>query len=111
MAQMLANAAARLFALPEQFRRPVEVAGTIGIEERVEPRSLLREVHHSQAIARGPDVDLADPLLDDRLAQGLAQPHRPQPDDRMRSATRRAAGEVGAGRLPFPQQARDEIAG
>src|SRR4051812_18937364 len=98
MAQMLANAAGRAMrdvrpcrpprAGPIRVARavppPVEVAGTIGIEERVEPRPLLREVHHPQAIARGPDVDLADPLLDNRLAQGIAQPHRPQPDDRMR---------------------------
>ena len=26
-----------LFALPEQFRRPVEIAGPVGVEERVDP--------------------------------------------------------------------------
>ena len=51
----------------------------------------------AEPVARGPDIDLADPLVDDRAPQLLAQPHRPQPDHRMRLAARRGAGQIGAG--------------
>src|SRR6185437_8959509 len=89
--------ATSLFGMPEQFRGAVEVAGPVGVEERVEPRPLLGEIDDPQAKARGPDIDLADALDEDRLAQRVAQPHRPKADDRVWAAAGRRAGELGLG--------------
>src|SRR3954447_26154660 len=100
--RLCAAAAARRLAhpelsqMPQQFRGVFQIAGTIGVKERVESRPLFGEIDDFQAIARGPDVDLADLLGDDRRAQRFAQPPRPQPDDRVRPPARRGAGEVGA---------------
>src|SRR5688572_19664681 len=84
-----ASLALNLFGVPEQLGRAFQVVGAIGIKEWIDPRPLFREIHNFQAIPRGPDIDLADSVGDDRLAQGLAQPHRPKADNRMRPPARR----------------------
>ena len=60
----------------------------------------VRPVGDGDAVTGGPDLDLVQALLDQRLAQIVAQRHRPQPDHRMPPFARAGAGERLAGRLP-----------
>ncbi len=60
-------------------------------------------------MARGPDVDLADPLVDHGAAQVVREPDRPEAEDRVRLTARGRAGEVGAVALDGRQQARDQV--
>src|SRR5262245_44325796 len=71
-----------------------EVIGAVGVEEGIEAGD--REFDCGEAIARRPDVDLVDLLRHQRMAEIVAQPHRPQADDRMGLAAAGGAGHVGA---------------
>ena len=71
-----------------------QVFRPVGIEEGIVVRG--GKVDHRQPIAAGPLVDLADVVVDERLAQIVFERHRPQADDRMRAAVRARAGEIGA---------------
>ena len=61
------------------------------------------------AVARGPAVDLAHVLDDERVAEIGAQRDRPEPVDRMRLAARLGAGERHAGGGAGGVETRDEI--
>src|SRR4051794_13714900 len=99
-----------LSGLLQQFRRAVEIVGAVGIKERVQAGPFLWEVDSLEAITRGPHIDLADSFIYDCLPQRIAQPYRPQADNRMRSSARRGAGQVSAVFLLLATQTRDEIA-
>ena len=66
------------------------ILGRVDVEERIDRRG--RPVRDRNAVARGPGLDLAQPLGNKRLAQIAAQGNRPQPDDGMAPFSRARAG-------------------
>ena len=79
------------------------VLGRIDVEERVD--RARRPVGNGDAMARGPDLDLVQALDHQRLAQVLAQRHRPQPHHRMPPVAGARAGERRLRPLRAPQRA------
>ena len=57
----------------------------------------------------GPLIDFADAFFDHRMAQVVAQPHRPQADHRMRLPPRGGAGDIGLRCFDLDGEPRHEI--
>src|SRR3954452_14511124 len=94
-----------------QVRQPLgfgDIIHGVGVEERIE--RLCRPCHGRELVARGPAVDLADVLLDQRVAKFLAQCDAPQSDHRMGLPRGSCDGELCAFRDPRLLKPRYKIA-
>jgi hypothetical protein len=86
----------------EPFRLLGQILRPVGVEEG---RPLDGKIHHRHPIAGGPDVDLAQPLLDQGMAKRGRQRSRPEPDDGM-GAPPLAAMAISAPRTSRPAHRR-----
>jgi hypothetical protein len=74
-------------------------------------RPARREKTRHQAVTPGPQIGLADCLVDHRPAEVLAQPYRPQAEDGVGAIARCGAGEIRAGGSEPIGEACDQIEG
>src|SRR3954466_71173 len=80
-----------------QRRQPLgfgDIVHGVGVEERIE--RFCRPCHGAEPMTRSPAVDLADVLLNKRVAKFLAQGNAPQSDHRMRLPGGRCDRELRA---------------
>src|ERR1700740_2623023 len=94
-----------------QRREPVgfgNILDRIRIEERIDRRD--RPGHGGERIARGPAVDFADVLLDQRMTQLIPQMHGPQADHGMRLAVGGGHRKLGAFLFACGLQPRHQVA-
>src|SRR5215467_14860538 len=84
------------------------VLGGVDVEERID--RTVGPFGERDAVARGPYLDLAQSVMDERVAQVLAQRNRPQPDHRMPPRTRLRASERGVGARACLVQPGNDVA-
>src|SRR5215216_3059120 len=105
--RLSAAIAMSLIRLRGEPARLFKIFRLVDVEERVDRRR--RPVGEGGAVARRPYLDLAQSLVDQGVAQVVAERDRPEPDDRMAPFAGAGAGQGFPGCQARRMQPRSEI--